>query len=37
VHRTFPTATHASLIDDPRDAAHSSRAIDDIVNAVRNG
>jgi pimeloyl-ACP methyl ester carboxylesterase len=35
VHRTIPGATHASLIDDKADAAQSSRAIRDVVKAVR--
>jgi pimeloyl-ACP methyl ester carboxylesterase len=37
VHRTIPGATHASLVDDHADAAQSSRAIRDVVNAVRSG
>jgi pimeloyl-ACP methyl ester carboxylesterase len=36
VHRTIPGATHASLIDDHADAAQSSRAIRDVVAAVRS-
>jgi pimeloyl-ACP methyl ester carboxylesterase len=36
-HRTVAGATHQSLIDDPRHAAASSRAIRDVVNAVRDG
>jgi pimeloyl-ACP methyl ester carboxylesterase len=35
-HRTVAGATHQSLIDDERDAAHSIRAISDVVRAVRN-
>jgi pimeloyl-ACP methyl ester carboxylesterase len=35
-HRTVAGSTHQSLIDDQRDAAASSRAIRDIVIAVRN-
>ena len=35
VHRTIPGATHASLIDDRVDAARSSRAIRDVVEAVQ--
>jgi pimeloyl-ACP methyl ester carboxylesterase len=35
VHRTIPGATHASLIDDHVDAAQSSRAIRDVVEAVQ--
>jgi pimeloyl-ACP methyl ester carboxylesterase len=35
VHRTIAHATHASLINDPGDAAQSSRAIRDVVEAVR--
>jgi pimeloyl-ACP methyl ester carboxylesterase len=35
VHRTIPGATHASLINDHVDAAHSSRAIRDVVKAVQ--
>ena len=35
VHRTIAEATHQSLIDDSNDAAESSRAIRDIVDAVR--
>jgi pimeloyl-ACP methyl ester carboxylesterase len=35
VHRTVADATHASLIEDKRHAAESSRAIRDIVRAVR--
>jgi pimeloyl-ACP methyl ester carboxylesterase len=34
-HRTIAGSTHQSLIDDPEDAAASSRAIRDIVVAVR--
>ena len=34
-HRTVAGATHQSLIDDKRDAAQSSRAIRDVVAAVR--
>jgi pimeloyl-ACP methyl ester carboxylesterase len=36
-HRTVAGSTHGSLIDDPQDAAASSRAIRDVVVAVRNG
>ena len=35
-HRTVAGSTHQSLIDDEKDAAASSRAIRDIVVAVRN-
>ncbi len=35
VHRTVAGATHTSLIDDRRDAAQASRAIDEVVRAVR--
>jgi pimeloyl-ACP methyl ester carboxylesterase len=35
-HRTVAGSTHQSLIDDQKDAAASSRAIRDIVIAVRN-
>ena len=35
VHRTITGATHASLINDHVDAAQSSRAIRDVVNAVQ--
>jgi len=35
-HRTVAGSTHQSLIDDPKDAAASSRAIRDVVIAVRN-
>jgi pimeloyl-ACP methyl ester carboxylesterase len=35
VHRTIPGATHASLINDRVDAAESSRAIRDVVEAVQ--
>ena len=34
-HRTVAGSTHQSLIDDPKDAAASSRAIRDVVLAVR--
>jgi hypothetical protein len=34
-HRTVAGATHASLVDDRHDAAQSSRAIRDVVRAVR--
>jgi hypothetical protein len=34
-HRTIPGATHASLVDDRADAARSSRAILDVVEAVQ--
>src|SRR4051795_12814134 len=35
VHRTAPGATHQSLIDEQADAAQSSRAIRDVVEAVQ--
>jgi pimeloyl-ACP methyl ester carboxylesterase len=35
VHRTVAGSTHASLIEDKGDAAQSSRAIADVVRAVR--
>ncbi len=35
-HRTIAGSTHQSLIDDPKHAAASSRAIHDVVLAVRN-
>jgi len=35
VHRTVAGSTHASLIEDRRDAAQSSRAIGDVVRAVQ--
>jgi pimeloyl-ACP methyl ester carboxylesterase len=35
IHRTIDRSTHQSLIDDKRYAAQSSRAIGDIVTAVR--
>ena len=35
-HRTVAGSTHQSLIDDPKDAVASSRAIRDVVIAVRN-
>ena len=35
-HRTVAGSTHQPLMDDLRDAAASSRAIRDIVVAVRN-
>src|SRR5215210_3605084 len=35
-HRTVAGSTHQSLIDDPKHAAGSSRAIHDVVVAVRN-
>ena len=35
-HRTVAGSTHQSLIDDPKHAAASSRAIHDVVLAVRN-
>jgi pimeloyl-ACP methyl ester carboxylesterase len=35
IHRTIPGSTHASLIEDEAHAAESSRAIGDIVEAVR--
>lgn len=34
-HRTVPGSTHASLVEDTDDAAESSRAIRDLVEAVR--
>jgi pimeloyl-ACP methyl ester carboxylesterase len=34
-HRVVPGSTHTSLIEDRRDAAQSSKAIRDVVNAVR--
>jgi len=34
-HRTVAGATHGSLIDDRNDAAHSSKAIGDVVRAVQ--
>jgi pimeloyl-ACP methyl ester carboxylesterase len=37
VHRTVAGSTHASLIDDKSDATQSSRAVRDIVKAVRSG
>ena len=37
VHQVVPEATHASLVDDERDAAVSSRAILNVVAAVRSG
>jgi pimeloyl-ACP methyl ester carboxylesterase len=37
VHRTVQGATHAALLADRRFAAHSSRAIRDVVRAVRTG
>ncbi len=37
VHRIVAGSTHQSLIDDERDAAQSSRAIGDVVTAVREG
>ena len=36
-HRTVAGSTHQSLIDDPKDAAASSRAIRDVVTEIRNG
>ena len=36
VHHVLPDATHASLIDDERDAAVSSQAILNVVDAVRS-
>lgn len=36
-HRTVPDSTHGSLVGDPKDAAESSRAIRDVVLAVRRG
>jgi hypothetical protein len=35
LHRTIPGSTHASLVEDKADAAESSRAISDIVNAIK--
>jgi hypothetical protein len=35
IHRTIAGATHASLVNNPIDAAQSSRAIRDVVTAVR--
>jgi pimeloyl-ACP methyl ester carboxylesterase len=37
VHRVLPNAAHASLTEDEGDSAESSRAIRDVVEAVRNG
>jgi pimeloyl-ACP methyl ester carboxylesterase len=37
IHRTVADSTHASLVDDKSDAAQSSRAVRDIVKAVRLG
>jgi pimeloyl-ACP methyl ester carboxylesterase len=37
VHHTVAGATHQSLVDDRSDAAQSSRAVRDIVTAVRSG
>jgi pimeloyl-ACP methyl ester carboxylesterase len=37
VHRVLADATHASLVEDPGDAAASSRAIRDVVESVRGG
>jgi pimeloyl-ACP methyl ester carboxylesterase len=37
VHRIVPGSTHGSLIDDRADAAQSSRAVRDVVTAVRRG
>ena len=37
IHRTIADSTHASLVDDKSDAAQSSRAVRDIVKAVRAG
>ena len=34
-HRTITGSTHASLIDNKADAARSSRAMGDLVEAVR--
>ena len=36
-HRTIAGSTHQSLIDDPEDSTASSRAIRDVVVAVRRG
>jgi hypothetical protein len=36
VHRVVGGSTHESLIEDERDAAQVSRAIDDVVRAVRD-
>lgn len=35
VHRIVAGSTHASLVDDKQDAAESSRAIREVVRAVR--
>jgi pimeloyl-ACP methyl ester carboxylesterase len=37
VHRVLPNAAHESLVQDRGDAAQSSRAIHDVVEAVRSG
>lgn len=37
IHRVVAGSTHASLIDDKSDAARSSRAIRDVVDAARSG
>ena len=37
VHRVIAGSTHQSLIDDPADAAQSSRGVRDVVDAVRLG
>jgi pimeloyl-ACP methyl ester carboxylesterase len=34
-HRTIPHATHASLVEEPRDAARSAAAIREVVRTVR--
>ena len=34
LHKVVPGATHASLLDDPNDAAVVSQAIDDVVQAI---
>jgi pimeloyl-ACP methyl ester carboxylesterase len=36
-HRVLPEATHTMLVENETIAAHSSRAIRDVVNAVRSG
>jgi pimeloyl-ACP methyl ester carboxylesterase len=37
IHRVVAGSTHASLIDDKRDAARSSQAIREVVRAARSG
>jgi pimeloyl-ACP methyl ester carboxylesterase len=37
LHRVVPGATHASFVDDPDHAAAVTRAIDEVVHAVRTG